>query len=196
MEMPRNRQGGYTGRSQERSACRDRLRRWIRSMVAGVACPLLQLAVQPDLRQPIGWIELSAILGCYLAALGFISWPLSSYRLVGCVCLMAAIGYTIVGGINTVSACRGGVFERAWLPYITIPLTLVLVWGSSWSALSAAVFTRNRWWPVFPPGHCNKCGYNLFGLASRRCPECGTPFEHSACGDGTSCDTSAGAEGE
>ena len=26
-------------------------------------------------------------------------------------------------------------------------------------------------------GHCKKCGYDLRGLQSCRCPECGTPFE-------------------
>lgn len=25
-----------------------------------------------------------------------------------------------------------------------------------------------------PPGHCQKCGYNLTGNVSGRCPECGT----------------------
>jgi ABC-type xylose transport system permease subunit len=25
---------------------------------------------------------------------------------------------------------------------------------------------------------CSKCGYILIGLLERRCPECGTPFEH------------------
>jgi hypothetical protein len=27
-----------------------------------------------------------------------------------------------------------------------------------------------------PPGHCRKCGYNLTGNVSGRCPECGTPM--------------------
>ena len=26
-----------------------------------------------------------------------------------------------------------------------------------------------------PPGQCRKCGYNLTGNVSGRCPECGTP---------------------
>jgi len=30
----------------------------------------------------------------------------------------------------------------------------------------------NRRWP--PPGHCHKCGYNLFGNVSGICPECGS----------------------
>ncbi|MGQ9649774.1 MAG: hypothetical protein ACUVXJ_06675 [Phycisphaerae bacterium] len=33
----------------------------------------------------------------------------------------------------------------------------------------------NRWYaPVrIPPGHCQKCGYNLTGNVSGVCPECG-----------------------
>jgi hypothetical protein len=34
------------------------------------------------------------------------------------------------------------------------------------------------WWldrRRIPPGHCHKCGYNLTGNVSGRCPECGEP---------------------
>ena len=27
--------------------------------------------------------------------------------------------------------------------------------------------------PIYPPGHCRHCGYNLTGNVSGRCPECG-----------------------
>jgi hypothetical protein len=28
----------------------------------------------------------------------------------------------------------------------------------------------------YPPGHCRRCGYNLHGNRSGRCPECGEPI--------------------
>jgi len=31
-----------------------------------------------------------------------------------------------------------------------------------------------------PAGHCSRCGYNLFGLSSDRCPECGSAAIHAA----------------
>ena len=31
--------------------------------------------------------------------------------------------------------------------------------------------------PFYPPGHCQKCGYNLIGNVSGVCPECGTKIE-------------------
>ena len=39
----------------------------------------------------------------------------------------------------------------------------------------AVALSLYRGRPV-PPGHCTRCGYNLFGLQDPRCPECGTAF--------------------
>ena len=38
-----------------------------------------------------------------------------------------------------------------------------------------AASQRDRWEGLFrpPPGHCQKCGYDLTGNVSGRCPECG-----------------------
>ena len=46
-----------------------------------------------------------------------------------------------------------------WIPFILVAIpTAVLCW-------------RDRHRP--PPGHCQRCGYNLTGNVSGRCPECG-----------------------
>jgi hypothetical protein len=51
---------------------------------------------------------------------------------------------------------------------IAVPLWLVL--------LFLLVLTIGAWRldRRIPPGHCQKCGYDLTGNVSRRCPECGT----------------------
>jgi len=42
-----------------------------------------------------------------------------------------------------------------------------------------AIPTASLWWidrRRIPPGHCQRCGYNLTGNVSGLCPECGTPI--------------------
>ena len=56
-------------------------------------------------------------------------------------------------------------------PYVIVPLyPFALV-----AALIAILC-----WHHFPPGHCQKCGYNLTGNVSGICPECGEPCEPDA----------------
>ncbi len=58
---------------------------------------------------------------------------------------------------------------------VVVPIWMPLV------AIGAA--TAYLWWtdrrPI-PPGHCQKCGYNLTGNVSGRCPECGTAVARQA----------------
>jgi predicted Zn-ribbon and HTH transcriptional regulator len=49
-----------------------------------------------------------------------------------------------------------------WLPMLLVGAPTLVLW---WS------WYRN--WRRVPYGHCPKCGYNLFGNTSGRCPECG-----------------------
>ena len=34
----------------------------------------------------------------------------------------------------------------------------------------------------YPPGHCRRCGYNLYGNKSGRCPECGKSISETRAG--------------
>jgi len=47
-----------------------------------------------------------------------------------------------------------------WIPFVLVGAPLAVAWGRE----------RAR----VPPGHCRKCGYDLTGNISGRCPECGT----------------------
>lgn len=52
---------------------------------------------------------------------------------------------------------------------------MVPIWQPALAAviLSGVLWLFHRRRP--PPGHCRKCRYNLHGLTSAVCPECGTP---------------------
>jgi hypothetical protein len=68
--------------------------------------------------------------------------------------------------------------ESFWLPSADLHADWGLVSLPVW--IPTAVFTLAAawsWWRSrgYPPGHCRRCGYNLTGNASGRCPECGTP---------------------
>jgi len=56
-------------------------------------------------------------------------------------------------------------YWRGWVP-LWSPLLLLAAGG-----LAAAWLARAR----VRPGLCGRCGYNLTGNVSGRCPECGTP---------------------
>ncbi len=62
-------------------------------------------------------------------------------------------------------------------PYPGVPGLLVFI--PLWMPLAiAAILTAWLWHRDrrrIPPGHCRKCGYNLTGNVSGKCPECGNP---------------------
>ena len=68
--------------------------------------------------------------------------------------------------------------ELAWLPElpravrgrvagVVVPIWMIFA--------TLALVTGILWWldRRIPPGHCQKCGYDLTGNVSGRCPECG-----------------------
>ena len=63
---------------------------------------------------------------------------------------------------------------------------MVACMQSWWVFLTIATVTGFLWWRnrSFPPGHCQKCGYNLTGNVSGVCSECGEPTR--AIGDAVS----------
>ncbi len=50
--------------------------------------------------------------------------------------------------------------------FITLPFWLLFLLATIPTVI---LFRRDR----IPPGHCQRCGYNLTGNVSGRCPECG-----------------------
>jgi hypothetical protein len=85
--------------------------------------------------------------------------------------LMLLAFYAVSGWVRVVDSRRPAEWDYHALYFCGVPppIPLALV------AIATAVF----WWRDakrdIPPGHCRKCGYNLTGNVSGRCPECGAP---------------------
>jgi len=77
------------------------------------------------------------------------------------VCLWGAL--VLPAGTFVVAVVSGD-----WGLAIRVPLLWVL-----WMIAGPALLARIHGFHRFPPGHCEKCGYNLTGNISGRCPECG-----------------------
>lgn len=73
----------------------------------------------------------------------------------------------------------GGAFE--WSRWECVPFghRAGMVAFPAWAPLvigTAACVALRVCRPRLPPGHCKRCGYNLSGAVSDRCPECGEAF--------------------
>jgi len=69
------------------------------------------------------------------------------------------------GPVRTLGTYLGFGFEAPLWPALLVLFAAIGV-------PTAILSWRDR---RLPPGHCRKCGYNLTGNVSGRCPECGTP---------------------
>lgn len=111
----------------------------------------------------------------YLAALAAICYPWRRYKNVLTVTLVAAFCWTVADAGMVPATSRA--LHTSWFFVCVAVVRCIVVWAVSFGLLCGVVFIRNRYWPVYPPGHCTNCGYNLRGLETPRCPECGQPFD-------------------
>ncbi len=88
------------------------------------------------------------------SSLSTLSWSRHSYSCVPFV--LFALGPPPAPPISRV------LIPLWWLLFALSAMTVILWW-----------FDRRR----TPPGHCQKCGHDLAGNVSRRCPECGTVID-------------------
>jgi hypothetical protein len=75
-------------------------------------------------------------------------------------------------------------FRFLWPRITSSPDGRTVAYLPIWILLTPlAVATGLLWWidrRRIPSGHCRRCGYNLTGNISGRCPECGTACELNA----------------
>lgn len=123
---------------------------------------------------PFLWLAL--FLTTYTAGIGTLCWPLRAYRPVASIAAFAFLGMGAASLPGMVAFIRNTPFDPLFgLYFFLAPPSIG--WLVPFLILSGVVFLRNRFRPVFPSGHCSKCGYDLQGLPEPRCPECGKPFE-------------------
>jgi hypothetical protein len=120
------------------------------------------------------YIGLTAGIVFLFAGYAAVSWPLNSYAkvakvvLTGEVCGLTAVfgylSYKHVGRLDLMDlAVYGAMMYAVWC-------------GGVVGVGCLSVYLRKRYWPEYPPGHCDYCGYCLTGLSESRCPECGSVF--------------------
>jgi hypothetical protein len=156
-------------------------RRWRTLRWAGLAVSLLIfIAWAASLSWNFGYLRLHTDpTGVIRTASGS---PVFSGELVGGCLSTAYLGpwprrysewhiYRNDDSVRWLPSSAGGAFlliqVPLWIPFLITAVPTVLLW---W-------FGHRR----IPPGHCQKCGYNLTGNVSGVCPECGqeVPPQHS-----------------
>lgn len=98
---------------------------------------------------------------------------------VGLLCLFKAIGV-----MNSCSGSpRSASTDTSEAIFIFAMFAPFAVIGIMFSVMAVKGYKA---WPTMKQllaeldkTRCRKCGYNLFGLSEKRCPECGTSFEQS-----------------
>lgn len=123
-------------------------------------------------------IGIFSLLTVFLAAVvSRPAWHASCFLFFGAAC-----GVSLLPTVELIQLPWGEVAVGKWrLPpsaQLTLAFPVLLGLLCRWSALAS-----NNWQikqlSKLRKTHCHQCRYPLFGLASHRCPECGTPFSHA-----------------
>ncbi|MGD2109393.1 MAG: hypothetical protein PVI86_08365 [Phycisphaerae bacterium] len=121
------------------------------------------------------WVSLYVVLACVVLCV--VGWPLRKCRAVVLGAAGAFVGNLAVAGVFLVMYLE--IFRR--IGFLGAALSNlangVVVWGIPCLLVCGVVKVRNLLHPVYEPGFCANCGYNLRGLPEPRCPECGEPFD-------------------
>lgn len=165
-----------TLQSRRSSKCYDLLA----ALGAGALIPLARMLVPWKSLGVLLWAELTLVVVLYVLVLALVCLPLTEYRRGIRLSFFGAVG---TAGLGTASALlrRGaGLPIFPWILPVGLMSVLLVVWAIGCIAILALTHRRLKWSPVFPDGHCQRCGYSLFGLPEDRCPECGTTFDRAS----------------
>ncbi|MHC4090717.1 MAG: hypothetical protein ACYSVY_10655 [Planctomycetota bacterium] len=110
-------------------------------------------------------------LGLFPLTVLFLSRPLDTYRHSCAISVVTVLGWITVKFVT----------EAITAEYGETALWMSLFWGfygllgliANVLTVSAAVWARRHFYPIYGVGFCQRCGYDLTGNASGICPECG-----------------------
>ncbi len=150
--------------------------RLVTTFLYGVAVRAAGGAIAPHMPNIHPFLWLGLFLTMYTAGVGTLCWPLRAHRPIVSISAVAFLGLYAYSLPSLIMFIRRSAVDPLFgvLFFFAPPIACWLV---PCAALSGVVFLRNRYRPVYPPGHCGKCGYDLQGLPEARCPECGKSFE-------------------
>ena len=139
------------------------LRRMILAVCVGCGLGAINLMIPQD------GTALGAVTAFYFVvvpvSLTPICWPLTTYRTVFWVTGVGCLCENLVYMIEWYNVYVYG--EWIYFP---------MMWVYNALVAGGVVLIRRRFFPVFPEGCCQHCGYDLRG-SKDRCPECGCEFE-------------------
>ncbi len=147
--------------------------RIITALAIGVVTRILLDATPNDYAMVSNILFLSVLLPGLLMLLNYPWLSYSGGFLIGVV---GEIGVQICG--SWYYHRYYGSFTAGHNPGLILAGSAVVVAGFGLVCL-IPVYIRRRFWPVYPSGQCQRCGYLLKGLTVPRCPECGKPFDWS-----------------
>ena len=153
--------------------------RLLTACLYGVAVRAAAGTIAPHVPNIHPFLWLGLFLATYTAGLGVLCWPLRAYRSIALISAVAFLGLCAYALPSLVTFLRGNVFDTSFVVF-GILIQPIVCWLVPYTALCGVVFLRNRYRPIYLPGHCGRCGYDVQGLPEPRCPECGQAFHPKA----------------
>jgi hypothetical protein len=132
--------------------------------MVGIAAIVVSEVLDGQLLPNWAWL-----IGLFLIATFVLAWTWPSYRIAGCAVTVFLWG-GLLCSVTPLLHYYGLEILLEAIPRMVVVHFVALIWMSA-----CVTIARLRLPIVYPPGHCQACGYDLRGLEQNhpRCPECG-----------------------
>ncbi len=154
-------------------------KRLLAAFILGAVITIIALQLAPWLGRLHPVLQVVSILGLFLIGNALASWPLRDFKRLLLCCLAfgtSAVAWSFFRMLSDFSNLQQ--MGSRFVVFFCI-IAMIFHWIVPMAILSGVVWLRRRYQPLYPAGHCQRCGYNLTGLPLPRCPECGLGFAGS-----------------